>query len=412
MSHATAIVTRMDAKIMTMRTVSKAGEVASAIRTMTVVIAPGPASIGLPRGTMPIASRSRASWRSWAVSWVRDRSPCIIEKAIEKSRIPPAIRKAGIEVPKNRKMLFPTNAKMSRVTVAASTAFSITKIAMKVVAAKPARSAMAPRPTEGPVLEGVEHFPRECEIAGVAERGEGRMRPGLVGDNLSLDDLHGPNLHEGPGPERFHRAVHLLPVGGVRPEVATGLQGIRCTAHGFPGIGDVEDYRIHVTFYDAGTSVPNLEFDRTVEVRGSDVSTCLFQEIGSHIVGDDATLRADGVGQREGHCARAGANLHDKITWLQVAVPNEHRCVLRTDDLGLPSQQFHVVPDRGGQHEERSTPHRPPTTDQFSQRVRSDDTDRGDANDLLVKDHKMLGTGRLEKHDPKGFHVTTMSRGL
>src|SRR5947199_102394 len=139
---------------------------------------------------------------------------------------------------------------------------------MKVVAAKPARSAMAPRPTEGPVLESVEHFPRECEIAGVAERGEGRMRAGLVGDNLALDDLHGPNLHEGPGPERFHRAVHLLPVGGVRPEVATGLQGIRCTAHGFPGIGDVEDYRIHVTFYDAGTSVPNLEFDRTVEVRG------------------------------------------------------------------------------------------------------------------------------------------------
>src|SRR5439155_263092 len=83
-----------------------------------------------------------------------------------------------------------------------------------------------------------------------------------------------------------------------------------------------------------------------------------------------------------------------------------------SDDLGLPSQQFHVVPDRGGQHEERSTPHRPPTTDQFSQRVRSDDTDRGDAHDLLVKDHKMLGTGRLEKHDPKGFHVTTMSRGL
>src|SRR5438046_5459829 len=233
---------------------------------------------------------------------------------------------------------------------------------MKVVAAKPARSAMAPRPTEGPVLESVEHFPRECEIAGVAERGEGRMRPGLMGDNLSLDDPHGPNLHEGPGPERFHRAGHLLPVGGVRPEVATGLQGIRCTAHGFPGIGDVEDYRIHVTFYDAGMSVPNLEFDRTVEVRGSDVSTCLFQEIGSHIVGDDATLRADGVGQREGHCARAGANLHDKITWLQVAVPSEHRCVLGTDDRGVLSEQIVVVPDRGGVREERANlPWRRPT---------------------------------------------------
>src|SRR5437667_4981051 len=160
------------------------------------------------------------------------------------------------------------------------------KVAMQGFPAQPASSAMPPRRTEGPVLESVEHFPREWEIGGVAERGEGRMRPGLMGDNLSLDDLHGPNLHEGPGPERFHRAVHLLPVGGVRPEVATGLQGIRCTAHGFPGIGDVEDYRIHVTFYDAGTSVHNLEFDRTGVVRCSDVSTLLLREIGLHIVRD------------------------------------------------------------------------------------------------------------------------------
>src|SRR5207302_10985695 len=138
---------------------------------------------------------------------------------------------------------------------------------MKVVAAKPARSAMAPRPTEGPVLESVEHFPRECEIAGVAERGEGRMRPGLMGDNLSLDDLHGPNLHEGPGPERFHRAVHLLPVGGVRPEVATDPQGVRCTAYGFPGIGDIDDDGIRITLRDPGPRVTDPECDPVDKIR-------------------------------------------------------------------------------------------------------------------------------------------------
>src|SRR6267378_5487401 len=208
MTQDATMVTKMEAKMTIMRSVSRAGDVASAMRTMTVVIAPGPASIGMPRGTMPMASRSRASWRSWAVSWVRDRSPCIIEKAIEKSRMPPAIRNAGIEVPKNRKMLFPTNAKMSNVSVAARTAFSITrffrtggyervrttkkviapigftiaKIAMKVVAVKPARSAMVPRPTQGPVLESVEHFSREREVTRMAQRGE-------RGTNADVADL-------------------------------------------------------------------------------------------------------------------------------------------------------------------------------------------------------------------------------
>src|SRR2546422_1094356 len=222
MIHDTAIVTRMDAKMTRIRIVSRAGDVASAMRTITVVIAPGPASIGMPRGTIPMASRSRASCRSWAVSWVRERSPFIIEKAIEKSKIPPAIRKAGIEVPKNRKMLFPTNAKMSMVIVAASTAFSITrffttggyervrttkkviaptgvtiaKTATKVVAVNPTRSAMIPRPTERPVLESVEHFSRECEVACVSERGLGWSNSYRSDFHLSFDDLDRPYLCE------------------------------------------------------------------------------------------------------------------------------------------------------------------------------------------------------------------------
>src|SRR5438132_7943227 len=239
MTHAAAIVTRMDAKMTTMRTVSRAGEVASAIRTMTVVIAPGPASIGIPRGTIPMASRSKASWRSWAVSCVRDRSPCIIEKAIEKSKMPPAIRKAGIEVPKNRKILFPTNAKMSRVTVAASTAFSITrffttggydrvrttqkviaptgftiaKIATKVVAAKPTRSAIMPRPTEGAVLESVEHFPRERQIARVAQWREGGPHTHVPNLHFPLDQFDGADLDERSPRHGPHGILYLLHIG-------------------------------------------------------------------------------------------------------------------------------------------------------------------------------------------------------
>src|SRR5437870_2000474 len=236
---------------------------------MTVVIAPGPASIGMPRGTMPMASRSRASWRSWAVSCVRDRSPCIIEKAIEKSRIPPAIRKAGIEVPKNRKMLFPTNAKMSRVTVAASTAFSITR----------------------------------CLTTA--------------------------------GPERLHRAVHLLPVGGVRPEVATGPQGIRCSPYGFPGIGDIEDDSIGIALCDPGPRVPDFEFDRVPKTGRDHVPPSLFQKVFPEIVGDHAALRADRVGESERHSTRARPNLHDEIAGFHIAVPQENGRILGTDDLSL-----------------------------------------------------------------------------
>src|SRR2546427_1167373 len=302
MIHDTAMVTRMDANMTRIRIVSRAGDVASAMRTITVVMAHGPGSFGMRRGTIPIASRSKPSCRSWAVSWVRERSPCIIEKAIEKSKIPPAIRKAGIEVPKNRKMLFPTNAKMSKVTVAASTAFSITrffttggydrvrttkkviaptgftiaKIATKVVAAKPTRSAMAGRPTEGPVLESVEHFSREREIARVAERGEGRMCAGLVGDNLPLDDLDGPNLHERPGPERLHGAVHLLHVRGVRREVPARPQGLPRAAHRFPRIGDVEDHGIRIALFNPGSRVSDFEFDGAGKAGSDDIPPSLF----------------------------------------------------------------------------------------------------------------------------------------
>src|SRR2546430_13562319 len=116
----------------------------------------------------------------------------------------------------------------------APTGFTIAKIATKVVAAKPTRSAMAGRPTEGPVLESVEHFSREREIARVAQRGKGRMGAGFVGDHLPLDDLHGPNLDEGRSSKGFHRVVHLLYVRGVRGEVAAPPHGLPRTADRFP----------------------------------------------------------------------------------------------------------------------------------------------------------------------------------
>src|SRR2546426_333855 len=66
---------------------------------MTVVIAPGPARSGMPRGTTATSSRSSVSSRSCAVSRVRERSPRSISNATPKRTIPPAILKAGIVNP-------------------------------------------------------------------------------------------------------------------------------------------------------------------------------------------------------------------------------------------------------------------------------------------------------------------------
>src|SRR2546422_258160 len=74
---------------------------------MTVVIAPGPARSGMPRGTTATSSRSSVSSRSCAVSRVRERSPRSISNATPKRTIPPAILKAGIVNPNAAKIHWP-----------------------------------------------------------------------------------------------------------------------------------------------------------------------------------------------------------------------------------------------------------------------------------------------------------------
>src|SRR2546422_7544195 len=92
---------------------------------MTVVIAPGPARRGMPRGTTATSSRSRVSSRSWAVSRVRERSPRSISNATPKRTIPPAILKAGIVNPNAAKIHWPKTAKTPRVIVVVRQAFEM-----------------------------------------------------------------------------------------------------------------------------------------------------------------------------------------------------------------------------------------------------------------------------------------------
>ena len=87
--------------------------VASFMRTIVVVIAPGPAIMGRAMGIIAISSVSRDSYFSVAVSFVRDVFAYTISIPIPKSRIPPAIRNASRVMPNSCRIHVPASATRS-----------------------------------------------------------------------------------------------------------------------------------------------------------------------------------------------------------------------------------------------------------------------------------------------------------
>src|SRR5690242_12996932 len=78
--------------------------------TMTVEIAPGPASIGTPRGMIPTSSFSIPSAFSTGVSFCWLRRAWTMSSAFRPISTPPAILKAPSVMPKSRKMRLPPSA--------------------------------------------------------------------------------------------------------------------------------------------------------------------------------------------------------------------------------------------------------------------------------------------------------------
>src|SRR5262245_36028889 len=93
------------------------------ISTMTVEIAPGPASSGIARGVIEMSSFSIPSRISSLVSRL-GLSALSISSAESPSTMPPAIRNAGRVTPKSLRMSPPAVAKTIRMTVEATDAFS------------------------------------------------------------------------------------------------------------------------------------------------------------------------------------------------------------------------------------------------------------------------------------------------
>jgi hypothetical protein len=87
------------------------------ISTITVEIAAGPASIGIPSGMIPASAFDAPSAASSGVSFVVDLFAWRLSMPIYMRMIPPAILNAGSVMPKRRKRRLPATAKPSSVRV-------------------------------------------------------------------------------------------------------------------------------------------------------------------------------------------------------------------------------------------------------------------------------------------------------
>ena len=79
-------------------------------------MAPGPASMGIPIGTMPASSLVAASSVSGTTSCVADLFASSMSSPISSRITPPAISKAGNVMPKIRKMYCPAAANADKMT--------------------------------------------------------------------------------------------------------------------------------------------------------------------------------------------------------------------------------------------------------------------------------------------------------
>src|SRR5271155_4594075 len=91
--------------------------------TITLVIEPGPASMGIPSGTMPASSFCAASAASTCASCVGDRFAWSMSSPMSSRITPPAISNAGSVIPNIRKMYRPATANALRTTSAVTDAF-------------------------------------------------------------------------------------------------------------------------------------------------------------------------------------------------------------------------------------------------------------------------------------------------
>ena len=80
--------------------------------TMTEEMAPGPASMGMPSGTIPASSFAAPSTVSPCVSCVGDRRASSMSRPMSSRISPPAISNAGKVMPNMRKISCPATAKL------------------------------------------------------------------------------------------------------------------------------------------------------------------------------------------------------------------------------------------------------------------------------------------------------------
>src|SRR5205809_196871 len=95
----------------------------------------------------------------------------------------------------------------------------------------------------------------------------------------------------------------------------------RGTIDRLPRIGDIEDHRVRATLDNPLPAVADLELNDAFQIGCRHVIASPVEELGTDVVGHDPALRPDGMGQGECQGPRAGADLDDEVSRLDVAIP-------------------------------------------------------------------------------------------
>ncbi len=155
-------------------------------------------------------------------------------------------------------------------------------------------------------------------------------------------------------PQGVQQGFDLVKGGHQVAEETTRLEGLAHLRDVIPGVGQIQEEGVRIHFGKASRDIPQLESDPPSQAEPLQILTGQLLELRAAFVGDHMPLRADSVGQRNGHGAGAGAGLQDGLTGPDRHAGEDEADVLGVHDLGAALQILQQVRQGGLQDEERA----------------------------------------------------------
>lgn len=144
---------------------------------------------------------------------------------------------------------------------------------------------------------------------------------------------------------------NLIGSGQDRAEISSIDQGGVGLYQIIPRIGQIQEYGIHVLFLETLCYILQSELHHFRQPHPFQISTGQTLHLRADLVGIDAAVGTDGVGQREGHPAAAGTCLDHPATGADIHLQEDVTCLLGINDLRGTAEAEDQVMDGWGQEE-------------------------------------------------------------